>query len=442
MIKRIPFVIAVIIYFLSVAATTLAADSAIDETNIKEYSVHLVGHAHIDMNWLWLWPETVEVCKNTFSTMLELMEEYPQFRFSQSQASAYLPIEEQFPDLFKKIRERVKSGQWEITGGTWTEGDLNMASGEAIVRQILYAKRYFLEKFGVEPKICWEPDTFGHAWTIPQILAKSGIKYYYFMRCGKNEPVFWWESPDGSRVLAFNRGSYNGPINESIKDAVIDLAKRYDVKDAMFVYGVGDHGGGPTREDIEKALELGKRKDFPNVKFDTAVGFFDTILAQKKDFPVIRDELNFVFRGCYTSHSDIKKMNRTLENLLPTAELFSAMASPFGFKYPDTDFVIAWRNTCFNQFHDILDGTAIHGSYEYSKQLFDEAHAIGDKALKGALKTLSAEVNTLGAGIPLIVFNPLSWQRTDSVSLPLPENLIGREIGVWDWQNREMPSQV
>ncbi len=299
--KRILFIITVVVYFLFSAAMAFAAESTIDETNIKEYTVHLVGHAHIDMNWLWLWPETVEVCKNTFSTMLELMEEYPQFRFSQSQASAYLPIEEQFPDLFRKIQERVKSGQWEITGGTWTEGDLNMASGEAIVRQILYAKRYFLEKFGVEPKICWEPDTFGHAWTIPQILAKSGIKYYYFMRCGKNEPVFWWESPDGSRVLAFNRGSYNGSIDESIKDAVIDLAQRYDVKDAMFVYGVGDHGGGPTRKDIEKALELGKRKDFPNVKFDTAVGFFDTILAQKKDFPVIRDELNFVFTGCYTS---------------------------------------------------------------------------------------------------------------------------------------------
>lgn len=429
-------------FFLWLFPTDLHPDSAIDEASIKEYTVHLIGHAHIDMNWLWLWPETVEVCKNTFSTMLKFMEEYPQFRFSQSQASAYLPIEEQYPEIFRQIQERVKSGQWEITGGTWTEGDMNMASGEAIVRQILYAKRYFMEKFGVEPLICWEPDTFGHAWTIPQILAKSGIKYYYFMRCGKGEPVFWWESPDGSRVLAFNRGSYNGSINESIKDAVLDLARRYDVKDAMFVYGVGDHGGGPTRKDIEKALELGKRKDFPNVKFDTAVGFFDTLLAQKKEFPVISNELNFVFRGCYTSHSDIKKMNRTMENLLPTAETFSSLAVPFGFKYPAKEFVEAWRNTCFNQFHDILDGTAIHGSYDYSKKLFDKAYSIGDAALKGALKTLADKVNTTGAGMPIIVFNPLSWQRTESISLPLPKNLVGREISVWDAKNHEMTSQI
>ncbi|HUV04951.1 MAG TPA: glycoside hydrolase family 38 C-terminal domain-containing protein [Armatimonadota bacterium] len=418
---------------------------------LKAYTLHLVGHAHIDMNWLWLWPETVDVCKNTFSTMLKIMAEYPEFRFSQSQASAYLPIEEQYPELFAKIQEAVKSGQWEITAGTWTEGDMNMVSGEAIVRQVLYANRYFKEKFNVEPVVCWEPDTFGHAWTVPQILAKSGLKYYFFTRCGKGEQTFWWEAPDGSRVLACHRGSYGEVIGRNIMNSALDQAEHYGVRDGMVVYGVGDHGGGPTREHIRKALELQKRLDYPTVKFDTAEGFFKSLLAQKKDFPVIRDELNFIFEGCYTTHADIKKMNRVSENLLPAAEMFSALAGRYGFTYPHTGFVQAWRNTCFNQFHDIFDGSAIHGSYDYSRELFDKAYGIGEDALSGSMSTIAENVDTNGDGMPVVVFNPLSWKRTDVVRIgvpasivvaDLPDGLQGKAIRAVDARGREMPADV
>jgi len=250
---------------------------------LKDYTVHLIGHAHIDMNWLWLWPETVDVCKNTFRTVTKLLAEYPEFCFSQSQASTYLAVEEADPELFAEIRKWVKTGRWEVTGGTWVEGDMNMASGESIVRQILYAKRYFKEKFGVEPVTCWEPDTFGHAWTVPQILVKSGLKYYFFMRCGRNEPIFWWEGPDGSRVLACNRGSYGESISDRTMDSPLDIANRYGVKDGMVVYGVGDHGGGPTREDLNKAVALQKSDVYVNVKLDTTKGFYDKLLAEKKD---------------------------------------------------------------------------------------------------------------------------------------------------------------
>lgn len=408
---------------------------------VKEYTVHLIGHAHIDMNWLWLWPETVEVCKNTFSTMIKIMDEYPEFRFSQSQASTYLAVEENYPELFKEIQRRVKSGQWEITGGTWVEGDMNMASGESIVRQILYAKRYFLEKFGVEPEICWEPDTFGHAWTVPQILAKSGIKYYYFCRCGRNEPVFWWEAPDGSRVLAYNRGWYNEHISDRVSSAAFDLAKRYGVRDGMVVYGVGDHGGGPTREDIKVAIGLQRRQVYPAVRFGTVKGFFEELLSTQKEFPVVRDELNFVFRGCYTSHSDIKKMNRVLENLLPTAEAFSALAVSYGGKYPASDFVKAWRNTCFNQFHDIFDGTAIHDSYEYSRQLYNAAFETGKSAVESALKVIVDKIDIRGQGMPVVVFNPLSWTRTDVVRVSCPDKFGGREVVVTDSKGELMPAE-
>lgn len=410
---------------------------------IKDYTVHLVGHAHIDMNWLWLWPETIDVCKNTFSTVLKLMDEFPEFRFSQSQASAYLPIEENYPDLFEQIRQKVKEGRWEITGGTWTEGDMNMASGESIVRQILYANRYFKEKFGVEPEICWEPDTFGHAWTVPQILAKSGIKYYFFCRCGAGYPVFWWEAPDGSRVLAYNRGGYGDSINDRIQDTVKDIANRYGVKHAMVVYGVGDHGGGPTRSDLTKASELQQRPDYATVKFDTAENVYDTLLAEKQDWPVVRNELNFVFEGCYTTHSDIKKMNRVLENLLPTAEAFATLAQPYGIPYPQQDFVKAWRNACFNQFHDIFDGSGIHGSYEYSRELFDKAHAIGQDALENALSKIAENVDTSGNGIPVVVFNPLSWKRTDVVRIHVPESHRNcSAVTVTDIHGRAVASQI
>jgi alpha-mannosidase len=386
----------------------------------KSYTCHLVGHAHIDMNWLWLWPETVEVCKNTFSTVISLMQQFPEFRFSQSQPATYAAVEEADRGLFQKIRERVRQGRWEVTGGTWVEGDLNLPSGESIVRQILYAKRYFGEKFGVEPRICWSPDTFGHAWTIPQILAKSGINYYYFTRCGKGKPLFWWESPDGSRVLAFNDGGYNGWISEGMAQQVMEMSKAYSVRDQLVVYGVGDHGGGPTREMIEKAIELQSRTVFPTVKFSTATDFFKAALPFGKDLPVINDELNFEFRGCYTSHSDIKRMNRSLENLLPAAEGFSAIVSTMGLPYPMTDFRMAWRNACFNQFHDILGGTAIHGSYDYSTDLYDKAYGAGSAALDVALGCLASRIDSRGNGIPVVVFNPLAWTRTDAVEVDSP----------------------
>lgn len=412
------------------------------QQDIKEYTAHLIGHAHIDMNWLWLWPETIDVCKNTFSTMLNLLNTYPDFRFSQSQASTYIIMEQLYPEIFKQIQEKVKEGKWEITGGTWVEGDMNMASGESITRQLMYARRYFKEKFNVESEIAWEPDTFGHAWSVPQILAKSGIKYYYFCRCGKDQRVFWWQSPDGSRVLAYNFGWYSDTINDRIYNYPFEIARRYGVKDGMSVYGVGDHGGGPTIKDIEKAKELQRRELFPTVKFNFARDFYETLLSKKTDWPTIDDELNFVFQGCYTSHSDIKKMNRISESLLPEAEAFSALAMMYGYKYPQSDFVEAWRNTCFNQFHDIFDGTAIHGSYEHSRELFEDATKRANNALDSSLKIIERNIDTNGNGIPVVVFNQLSWNRDDVVTVDIPASLQGKNITVKDSNGKSMPSQV
>jgi len=181
------------------------------QSRAKEYEVYLVGHSHIDMNWLWPWEDTIDVCQRDFDTVNKLMKEYPDLHFSQSQAAVYEIVREKDPSLFNEVKQRIKEGRWEVTSSTWVEGDLNMAAGEALVRQLLYGKAYSRKILGANPSLCWEPDTFGHSASYPQVLAKAGIKYYYFMRCGKGLPIFWWEAPDGSRVLAFN-SNYNGEI--------------------------------------------------------------------------------------------------------------------------------------------------------------------------------------------------------------------------------------
>ncbi len=397
----------------------------------KQYTLHLVGHAHIDMNWLWLWPETVEVCRSTWAQSCKFMDEFPDFHFSQSQPHAYLAIQQQYPELFAQMTRWVKAGRWEPTGGTWVECDTNMPSGEALVRQCLLARNYYRRVFDRVPDIGWCPDTFGHAWTVPQILAGCGLKNYYFTRCSKGLPLFWWEGPDGSRLLAYTTDNYSEHLGPHLQLMPLNVERQVGVKDAMVVYGVGDHGGGPTREDIQLALRLRDSPAFPKVEFSTSHDFYAAALKQKTDFPVIRDELNTIFEGCYTTHSDIKRENRELEYTLPAAETLAVMAAPQGLAYPAADFEAAWQDTCFNQFHDILCGSAIHGSYEYSAGLYREAMGKATQALDTSADALLADVDTQGPGQAVAVFNTLGWPRSDYAEATLttpsqPEGLLLR----------------
>ena len=410
---------------------------------VKKFTIHLIGHAHLDMNWLWTWPATLIAAKGTIQSVNSLMKEYPDFHFSQSQATLYSTMEKNHPSLFKKMKEWVKQGRWDITASTWVEGDLNMASGESLVRQILYAKKYIREKFGIEPRICWSPDTFGHPWTYPQILKKSGIDYYYGFRCRPSSyPLFWWEAPDGSRVIAFNSGeTYNNSIGPGLCSELIQTKERSGSNHHLIVYGIGNHGGGPTRRDLDTAAKLQKRSLFPNLKFNKAENFFKAATASS-DYPVVRDELNPIFEGCYTTHSDIKLMNRRAETLLSAAETFSTIASFYGLSYPGEELETAWRNTCFNQFHDLLDGSAIHPAYEYSHRLFKKTEKICQSHLDKALQSISKEVSVQkNQGIPIIVFNPLSWQRKDIVKVKVP-SLKSGEFSLCDEKGNFVPCQL
>jgi alpha-mannosidase len=367
----------------------------------KEYTIHCCGHAHIDMNWMWPWQETVSVSQDTFRTVDRLMDEFPEFHFSQSQASTYIAMEEYCPEVFETIKKRIKEGRWEPTASMWVEGDKNMASGEILCRHLLYTRRYFNERFGLPYdaiKIDWECDTFGHCHTLPAILNRGGVTRYYFHRTGPHQWLYWWQAPDGSKVLAYrDKLGYNGAIEPWISHWLVDYVKETGLKDWMYLYGVGDHGGGPTRRDLMRAAELNSWPVFPTVKLSTTDAYFTAVENDGTNIPVVNGELNYVFEGCYTSQSNIKRANRVSENILPEMEAISLVAGTAGFPYPRDEIRRGWRYAMFNQFHDILPGSGVHATYEYAQGLFQEVLAITQAARTRALRRLASQVNTSAA---------------------------------------------
>jgi alpha-mannosidase len=394
----------------------------------KQFKVHLIAHSHIDMNWLWPWQDTVKVVRRDFSTITSLMDKYPDLHFSQSQVATYKATEDSDPQLFEKLKEKVESGNWDITASTWVEADLNMGGTEAMIRQVLYAKRYLKEKFDFEPRVCWEPDTFGHPATLPQILRQGNLPYYYFMRCGKGYPIFWWEGPDGSRVLAFNSVYNNFVTPANVVQVAKEFYRRYSLRTSMFVYGVGDHGGGPTIEDISAAHLIGAKSTLPNVILSSTHSFFDEVSEQKPKLPTVKGELNFIFDGCYTTHGDIKRYNRMCERLLVDAEKLSVMAG----LSPKKELLEAWRNVLFNQFHDILDGSAVGDTYVHSAETAQQAIETANRIIGESISKIARSVRFSASGLPIVVFNTLSWDRKDIVKVKVTKDLIPRHPCVVD----------
>ncbi|NSW79963.1 MAG: alpha-mannosidase [Chthonomonadetes bacterium] len=424
----------------------------------KQYTIHCVGHAHIDMNWMWNWAETVATTNDTFTTVNRLFGEFPQFRFSQDQTSVYQIMKDYLPELWQAVKEHIRAGRWEVTASHWVEADKNMASGEILCRHLLYTKRFLQREFGLPydaVRIDYEPDTFGHAHTVPTILTRAGIRYYYFCRTGKGPFLFWWQGRDGSRVLAFDdrREWYLGPITPRIAQHVLEFEKQTGLKDMLFVYGVGDHGGGPTRRDLRLAHEMMEWPIFPRIKFSTYHEFFAIAEREAKDLPVIDSDLNFIFEGCYSSQSNIKYANRRSENTLIEAEICALLAKGItGQAYPTEQLQIAWRHAMFNQFHDILPGSGVHATYEHAQGLFQEILAHTSMIKTRSLRAVASRVNTralapqdatpadygdgLGAGQgdlpadgvlsrygaggigadPFVVFNPSPWTRSEVVT--------------------------
>ncbi len=405
-------------------------------TDAKKFRVHLVGHAHIDMNWMWSYDDTVHTCLRDFETVNKLMDRYPDLTFSQSQVHLYRIVEEHDGTLFKRVQDRVKEGRWDVTASSWVEGDINMADGESIVRHILYAGKYTGERLGTTTDVFWSPDTFGHPVTMPSLLSSAGMKYYYFMRCGKGFPLFRWKGRDGGEILAFNSVYNNRITPEKILPPLIEYYNRYKIKEFLFVYGIGDHGGGPTEADIKRKMLLETKPVIPTLEFSTTQKYFKSIEKYKNRLPVVREELNTIFEGCYTTHSDIKRANRDCERMLFTLETLNALAELEGKKTSEKELEELWQKTLFNQFHDILDGSAIHSSYEYSGQLAE--------TVKNRAKTLIAHgMENIGSGKKtaedkITVFNPLGWERTSLINLPSGkdrgDSFIAERIGGYGYK--------
>jgi len=415
--------------------------------NPRDYTVHLIGHAHIDLSWLWRWEETVhDIAFQTFQGTLVQMEKMPGLTFAQSQAAVYEAMEKNYPGLFQAIKAKIKEGTWIPVGGMWVEPDLNMPDGEALARQLLYGKRYFLDKFGVDVRVGWNPDSFGHNWQLPQILAKAGVKYYVFGRCAPDKTVaFVWEGKDGSKLLSYvPQGWYNVGLRDGVRNVVSEAAKISPLKDFMILYGEGDHGGGPRDSDLEAIRKYAEDRNQPNLKFVTPEDYFKILEQQKSGIPSFVQELNFAFPACYTTQAETKKNNRKGEGLLITAEKFSSLAVASGFRdyYPERDIDEAWKIVLRNQFHDILDGSSIGPVYDEVRGFYETAFERGRRALDFSLETITNSIDTRGEGTPLIVYNPLTWERSEPVVCDIPRPGKPGALRLLDSQNAEIPFQV
>jgi alpha-mannosidase len=432
----------------------------------KLHTLLCAGHAHIDMNWMWRWDETVTVTLDTFRTMLALMRDYPAFKFSQSQASVYQIVETYAPEMLPEIKQRAQEGRWEVTASTWVEADKNLPNGESHARHLLLTRRYLSQLLGLKAdqfNLDFEPDTFGHSANVPEILASAGVKYYYHCRGDKNPNLYRWLAPSGKSIVTYLEPFwYLGYVDPSLALFVPSFCKQFGMHTALRVYGVGDHGGGPTRRDIQRIRDMDTWPVFPVVRFGTFAEYFAQVEKIAPTLPEVKGELNFIFTGCYSSQSRIKKANRLAEAALDVSERFSAFAASAReggaaeaaeTAYAHPAFTKAWRNTLFNQFHDIIPGSGVIDTREYTLGLFQESLALAASQKSRAFQAIlpavesdtseeSSSATSDGAGVGygveqfrvsqvsrgggmqrlFHIFNPSPWPRRQVV-----------EITVWDW---------
>ncbi len=365
----------------------------------KQYTLHCVAHAHIDMDWLWGIHETVQTVLSTFRTMLDLMEEYPAFTFSQSQCAVYRIAEFYDPALFRRIKERVQEGRWEFAGSSYVELDKNMPNAESMARHILYTKEYLCEHFGIAYDSVvgdFHPDSFGHGAWVPEILTAGGIQWFYHCRGLDGEYLYRWQAPSGAEVLALNEPLwYNDSIRPMYLNQVPQFCKKYGIRDMMKIYGVGNHGGGPTRQDLERILDMQTWPLAPKIKFSTYNECFSTIAPYKDHFPVVTGELGPTFTGCYTSQAKIKEANRMGEDRLYEAEALTAFAvEKTKMEDFNPQFRFAWERILFNQFHDILPGSNTEVSKDHAMGAFEEAMGTVMAASSAALRAFADKMDT------------------------------------------------
>ena len=368
----------------------------------KRYKASFISHAHIDMNWMWGYNETVSITVDTFRTILQLMEEHPDFTYAQSQASTYEIIEKYAPEMLPEIKRRIHEGRWEVTASEWVEPDKNMPNGESLTRQILQTKKYLCKLLDLPADyfiLDFVPDTFGHNANIPEILSNAGIRYMYHCRGydGMHD-IYRYVSPSGKSILTYREYEwYNSTVTPLAFEKMPGFCEKNQVSTCLCVYGVGDHGGGPSRRDIERILTYQSWPLTPTITFGTFRGFFKEIESCGHDFPIINSELNCIFTGCYTTQSRIKMANRLSEARMNEAEALSAMASGLtGFRRNQDQFDGPWRNLLFNHFHDILPGSGTIETREYAMGRFQEILAVASTSANRSMQQIASQIDTTG----------------------------------------------
>lgn len=341
-----------------------------------------IGHAHIDYAWLWPCEETIRKTARTFAAQLRLMEEYPEYRFIQSQPALYLLCQKYYPDLYLKIKDAVKSGQWIPEGAMFVEPDTNLSGGESLIRQLLYGNQFFKEEFGIKSRILWLPDSFGYSGALPQILKKSGVEYlvtqkiFWTYNGGEKFPYhyFNWRGIDGTEITSFLPTSYNYNTNpEEMNRVWKERVQTHKLEDFLIPYGYGDGGGGPTRDHIEYIRRQENLEGGVKIKQGNPISFFERLDEKGGASETYCGELYFTaHRGTYTSHSRIKKLNRACETALHNLEYAGTLALLAGNGYPEEELDNMWKLLLLNQFHDILPGSAIHKVYERTQKELEE----------------------------------------------------------------------
>jgi alpha-mannosidase len=441
---------------------------------------HLTGNSHIDAAWLWPWTETVDVVKRTFGTALQLMYEYPPYTYTQSAAAYNSWVADKYPDMNAEIKKRIEEGRWEIVGGMWVEPDLNMPDGESLVRQLLVGKRWYKQAYGVDVRIGWNPDSFGYTWQLPQIYKKSGVDYFVTQKMTWNDTnqlpfkLFWWESPDGSKVLAYFPHDYANNNLSPMRlaaDTVQARQRATGITEMMDLYGIGDHGGGPTRAILDQGFHWADPstppKVMPKMDFGIAQTFFTSIEKQiapqsrewnyqsmakgyepppavegKVSIPTWKSEMYFEYhRGVMTTQANHKKNMRDSEEQVLNAEKSSSIAWLYGSNYPAAELTEDWKKVLFNQFHDLAAGSGIGIIYKDAQKDYDvvrwSTNEISAKALEVVAENATTELHHT-VSTPVIVWNPLGWTRTGDVivTVQAPSPLVASYV--WSTGTKSM----
>lgn len=392
------------------------------------------GHAHIDVAWLWTLAQTRRKAGRTFQNVIRLMEQFPDYRFTQSQPQLYEFVRQDYPELFRAIQEKVREGRWEPTGAMWVEADCNLSGAESLARQLILGRHFFREHFGVgtASPILWLPDVFGYSWNLPQLARQANLKYFFTIKIGWSQynrmpfESFWWQGLDGTTILTHfsptpesglaHAGTYNATATPAdVMGTWRNFQQSEQSRTLLMAFGHGDGGGGPTREMLENIREMGHFPSTPSVQHGTALSFFRRLEAEAeekgKSLPVWKGELYLEYhRGTYTSQGRIKRANRKSEFLLHDTEFLATFAAQINpdYAYPHAGLQQAWRLICLNQFHDIIPGSSIGEVYEDALKQYDEVYDIATSLRNEALAAIGAVV-----GGELLVINPTSFERTD-----------------------------